>query len=163
MPSTVRVAFKSLIEGPDALVSGGPTIESKSILSTQGGPQRRAGGRRESLAFTASGRFLDLGRRPVSLGLPIVFPGPTQYTSPAFFEPRWSCRRAPTQPGQERKSTVKDNRPVNLDIGTMRLPITAWASISHRISGVVLFVASIGMLWALDTSLSSAEGFTRLG
>jgi succinate dehydrogenase / fumarate reductase cytochrome b subunit len=58
---------------------------------------------------------------------------------------------------------VKDNRPVNLDIGTMRLPITAWASISHRISGVVLFVASIGMLWALDTSLSSAEGFARLG
>lgn len=58
---------------------------------------------------------------------------------------------------------MKDNRPVNLDIGTMRLPITAWASISHRISGVVLFVASIGMLWALDTSLSSAEGFARLG
>ena len=58
---------------------------------------------------------------------------------------------------------MKDNRPVNLDIGTMRLPITAWASISHRISGVVLFLASIGMLWALDTSLSSAEGFARLG
>ena len=58
---------------------------------------------------------------------------------------------------------MKDNRPVNLDIGTMRLPITAWVSISHRISGVVLFVASIGMLWALDTSLSSAEGFARLG
>jgi succinate dehydrogenase / fumarate reductase cytochrome b subunit len=58
---------------------------------------------------------------------------------------------------------VKDNRPVNLDIGTMRLPLTAWASISHRISGVVLFVASVGMLWALDTSLSSAEGFARLG
>lgn len=58
---------------------------------------------------------------------------------------------------------MKDNRPVNLDIGTMRLPITAWASISHRISGVVLFVASIGMLWALDTSLSSAEGFAHLG
>ncbi len=58
---------------------------------------------------------------------------------------------------------MKDTRPVNLDIGTMRLPITAWASISHRISGVVLFVASIGMLWALDTSLSSAAGFARLG
>ncbi|HKK22814.1 MAG TPA: succinate dehydrogenase, cytochrome b556 subunit [Pseudohaliea sp.] len=58
---------------------------------------------------------------------------------------------------------MKDNRPVNLDIGTMRLPITAWASISHRISGVLLFVASVGMLWALDASLSSAEGFARLG
>jgi succinate dehydrogenase / fumarate reductase cytochrome b subunit len=58
---------------------------------------------------------------------------------------------------------VKDTRPVNLDIGTMRLPITAWASITHRISGVVLFVTSIGMLWALDTSLASAESFARLG
>ncbi|KGE03431.1 succinate dehydrogenase, cytochrome b556 subunit [Pseudohaliea rubra] len=58
---------------------------------------------------------------------------------------------------------MKDNRPVNLDIGSMRLPITAWASISHRISGVVLFAASFGMLWALDISLASAEGFARLG
>ncbi len=58
---------------------------------------------------------------------------------------------------------MKDTRPVNLDIGTMRLPITAWVSISHRISGVLLFIASAGMLWALDTSLSSAEGFARLG
>lgn len=58
---------------------------------------------------------------------------------------------------------MKDTRPVNLDIGTMRLPITAWVSISHRISGVVLFIASAGMLWALDMSLSSAEGFARLG
>lgn len=57
---------------------------------------------------------------------------------------------------------MRDNRPVNLDIGTMRLPITAWASISHRISGVVLFMASIGLLWALDLSLSSAEGFASL-
>jgi len=58
---------------------------------------------------------------------------------------------------------VKDNRPVNLDIGTIRLPITAYASISHRVSGVALVVASFLMLWALDTSLSSAEGFAALG
>ncbi|MEM1141672.1 MAG: succinate dehydrogenase, cytochrome b556 subunit [Pseudomonadota bacterium] len=53
----------------------------------------------------------------------------------------------------------KDNRPVNLDIGTIKLPITAYASISHRISGVMLVVASFLLLWALDTSLSGAEGF----
>lgn len=58
---------------------------------------------------------------------------------------------------------MKDTRPVNLDIGTMRLPITAWASISHRVSGVFLFIASAGMLWALDMSLSGPEGFAQVG
>ncbi|MFN2289429.1 MAG: succinate dehydrogenase, cytochrome b556 subunit [Chromatocurvus sp.] len=58
---------------------------------------------------------------------------------------------------------MKDKRPVNLDIGSMRLPITAWASITHRVSGVFLFLTSILMLWALDASLRSSESFTRLG
>ena len=57
---------------------------------------------------------------------------------------------------------MKDKRPVNLDIGSMRLPITAWASITHRASGVFLFVAMVFLLWALDKSLSSAEGFAQL-
>lgn len=57
---------------------------------------------------------------------------------------------------------VKDNRPVNLDIGTMRLPITAWASISHRASGVFLFAAVGILLWLLDTSLSGPEGFATV-
>jgi succinate dehydrogenase / fumarate reductase cytochrome b subunit len=57
---------------------------------------------------------------------------------------------------------VKDKRPVNLDIGSMRLPITAWASITHRASGVFLFAGIALLLWALDTSLSSAEGFASL-
>ena len=56
-------------------------------------------------------------------------------------------------------SKVKDNRPVNLDIGTMRLPITAWASITHRVTGVALFVGMAVLLWLLDTSLSGPEGF----
>jgi succinate dehydrogenase / fumarate reductase cytochrome b subunit len=60
------------------------------------------------------------------------------------------------------ESAVKDQRPVNLEIGTMRLPITAWASISHRISGVVLFGASALALWALDRSLASAAGFNEV-
>lgn len=57
---------------------------------------------------------------------------------------------------------MKDKRPVNLDIGTIRLPVTAYASISHRISGVILVVAAFLMLWALDTSLASAEGFAAI-
>ena len=59
-------------------------------------------------------------------------------------------------------SNVKDNRPVNLDIGTMRLPITAWASITHRATGVVLFVGMAVLLWLLDASLSGPEGFASV-
>ncbi len=59
-------------------------------------------------------------------------------------------------------SNVKDTRPVNLDIGTMRLPITAWASISHRASGVLLFAGVAVLLWMLDTSLSGPEGFAAV-
>ncbi|MEQ9462225.1 MAG: succinate dehydrogenase, cytochrome b556 subunit [Haliea sp.] len=57
---------------------------------------------------------------------------------------------------------MKDKRPVNLDIGSMRLPITAWASITHRASGVFLFVAMAFLVWALDMSLRSPESFASL-
>ncbi|WP_133126044.1 succinate dehydrogenase, cytochrome b556 subunit [Pseudohalioglobus lutimaris] len=57
---------------------------------------------------------------------------------------------------------MKDNRPVNLDIGTMRLPITAWASITHRATGVALFVGMAVLLWLLDGSLSGPEGFAAV-
>jgi succinate dehydrogenase / fumarate reductase cytochrome b subunit len=57
---------------------------------------------------------------------------------------------------------VKDNRPVNLDIATMRLPITAWASILHRASGVFIFAGTAVLMWALDASLSSPESFASL-
>ena len=55
-----------------------------------------------------------------------------------------------------------DKRPVNLDIGSMRLPITAYVSISHRLSGVFLFVVSGVLVWALDASLRSEEGFAMV-
>jgi len=57
---------------------------------------------------------------------------------------------------------VNDKRPVNLDIGTMRLPITAWASITHRATGVFLFAGMAVLLWALDASLSGPEGFASV-
>lgn len=57
---------------------------------------------------------------------------------------------------------MKDKRPVNLDIGTIRLPITALASITHRASGVFLFAGVAALLWALDTSLQSPEGFATV-
>ncbi|MFK7977054.1 MAG: succinate dehydrogenase, cytochrome b556 subunit [Halioglobus sp.] len=57
---------------------------------------------------------------------------------------------------------MKDKRPVNLDIGTIRLPITALASITHRAAGVFLFIGMAVLLWALDTSLRSPEGFATV-
>jgi succinate dehydrogenase / fumarate reductase cytochrome b subunit len=57
---------------------------------------------------------------------------------------------------------VKDKRPVNLDIGTMRLPLTAWTSIAHRASGVFLFAGMAVLIWALDASLASPESFASL-
>lgn len=56
-------------------------------------------------------------------------------------------------------NSVKKNRPVNLDIGTIQMPISAIASITHRITGVGLFVAISFLFWALSMSLESEEGF----
>ncbi|MFT5038909.1 MAG: succinate dehydrogenase / fumarate reductase cytochrome b subunit [Flavobacteriaceae bacterium] len=57
---------------------------------------------------------------------------------------------------------VDKKRPVNLDIGTFSLPLTAWVSISHRISGVIMFFALAGFLWMLDASLESPENFAAV-
>lgn len=53
-------------------------------------------------------------------------------------------------------------RPVNLDIGTIKLPITSYVSILHRVSGVILFAVVGLLLWLLEMSLSSAEGFAAV-
>lgn len=53
-------------------------------------------------------------------------------------------------------------RPVNLDIGTIQLPVTAYASILHRVSGVILFFVIGILLWLLDGSLSSSESFNAI-
>ncbi len=55
---------------------------------------------------------------------------------------------------KERKS-----RPVNLDLQTISFPITAIASILHRVTGVITFVAVGILLWLLSLSLSSPLGF----
>ena len=57
---------------------------------------------------------------------------------------------------------MKDARPVNLDIASMRLPITAWVSIAHRVSGV-LIVPIFGLfLWMLQISLADSTNFETL-
>ena len=57
---------------------------------------------------------------------------------------------------------MKDNRPVNLDFTTFKLPLPAITSILHRVSGGVLFVGVAILLYLLDTSLESAEGFATV-
>jgi succinate dehydrogenase / fumarate reductase, cytochrome b subunit len=57
---------------------------------------------------------------------------------------------------------VKTKRPVNLDISTIQLPLAAITSITHRISGVVIFVGLAGLLWILDSSLSDESGFAAV-
>ncbi|SMY32938.1 Succinate dehydrogenase cytochrome b556 subunit [Photobacterium malacitanum] len=59
----------------------------------------------------------------------------------------------------EQNVKVKKPRPVNLDLQTIRFPLTAIASILHRISGVITFVSIAILLWLLNLSLSSPEGF----
>jgi succinate dehydrogenase / fumarate reductase cytochrome b subunit len=57
---------------------------------------------------------------------------------------------------------VKDNRPVNLDISTISLPLAAYTSITHRISGIIVFVGIAILLWIFNTSLGSEEGFNQV-
>ncbi|WP_313304539.1 succinate dehydrogenase, cytochrome b556 subunit [Stutzerimonas balearica] len=57
---------------------------------------------------------------------------------------------------------MKSQRPVNLDLRTIKLPVTAYTSILHRVSGVILFIGIALMLFALDASLSSPEGFDEV-
>lgn len=57
---------------------------------------------------------------------------------------------------------MKNQRPVNLDISTIKLPIAAIVSILHRISGVFLFAGVAVLLWMLDASLASEEQFVAL-
>lgn len=54
---------------------------------------------------------------------------------------------------------MNSKRPVNLDLSTIKFPLPALTSITHRITGVILFVGLIFGFWALDASLSSPEGF----
>jgi succinate dehydrogenase / fumarate reductase cytochrome b subunit len=47
-------------------------------------------------------------------------------------------------------------------LGTIDLPVTAYASITHRVTGVAMFFASFLLLWALDQSLASEASFAAL-
>ncbi|MBA6391474.1 succinate dehydrogenase, cytochrome b556 subunit [Colwellia sp. BRX10-3] len=57
---------------------------------------------------------------------------------------------------------MKKQRPVNLDLSTIKMHAAANASILHRVSGVIMVFAIGILLWTLSLSLSSAEGFSQI-
>lgn len=57
---------------------------------------------------------------------------------------------------------MNKQRPVNLDLSTIKFPITAIVSITHRITGVVLLGGILVLMWMLDASLTSEESFNEL-
>ena len=57
------------------------------------------------------------------------------------------------------KNKKTDTRPVNLNLLKIRQPITAIASIGHRISGVLLFLSIPFVIWMLDRSLQGPSGY----
>ena len=57
---------------------------------------------------------------------------------------------------------MSQQRPVNLDLATLKFPIMAISSILHRISGIFLFLLSPLMIYFFDMSLKNAGTFTEL-
>lgn len=58
--------------------------------------------------------------------------------------------------------TVNKNRPVNLDLASMKYPPMAIASILHRIAGILLFLLLPVLLYYFDLSLRSEESYGHL-
>jgi succinate dehydrogenase / fumarate reductase cytochrome b subunit len=60
-------------------------------------------------------------------------------------------------------ATIRKPRPKYLSLHALlfeiRLPLPGWVSILHRISGLLLFLAVVWLLFMLDRSLASETGF----
>lgn len=60
-------------------------------------------------------------------------------------------------------AAIKKVRPKYLSLAALlfeiRLPLAGWVSILHRVSGALLFLATVWLLFLLDRSLSSEAGF----
>lgn len=60
------------------------------------------------------------------------------------------------------QTVTKKQRPVNLDLRTIRQPVAAIASILHRVAGVITLFSLAILLWLLSHSLSSEAGFDKV-
>lgn len=57
---------------------------------------------------------------------------------------------------------MRDSRPVNLALHTISLPVSALASITHRISGVLLFAGSGVLIGALACAVQGPEQYEQV-
>ena len=57
---------------------------------------------------------------------------------------------------------LTENRPVFLNLFRIHQPVTAVVSILHRITGILMVLALPGLIYLLQTSLSSPEGFSQV-
>jgi len=56
---------------------------------------------------------------------------------------------------------LKDERPVYLNLFKIRLPIAGVVSLAHRASGILMFLAMPFIVYLLDLSVQSADGFEQ--
>lgn len=59
-------------------------------------------------------------------------------------------------------NVMQKNRPVNLDLRQFKFPLTAIASIIHRITGVLLFAGIPFVLYAFSKALESEASFSQV-
>jgi succinate dehydrogenase / fumarate reductase cytochrome b subunit len=57
---------------------------------------------------------------------------------------------------------LQKKRPEHLDLTKIKMPIQAYASIAHRVSGLFLAVISVVVIYALQLSLHSEQSFNYL-
>ncbi len=75
-------------------------------------------------------------------------------------------RRPPLPNLSMANATIRKPRPKYLSLPALlfeiRLPLPGWVSILHRVSGLLLFLAVVWLLFMLDRSLASEAGFASV-
>ena len=84
----------------------------------------------------------------------MVFGAPNNYNGKAFTRSESKLLN--------KQVIEKDNRPVNLNLLTISLPIIGLSSILHRISGVTVFFSFPLIVWVFSISLKSENSFLML-
>jgi len=62
----------------------------------------------------------------------------------------------------EEQGVTRDTRPVYLNLVRIRLPVPGFISILHRVSGLLLVLATPLLLWLVQRSLAGPEGFAAV-
>lgn len=57
---------------------------------------------------------------------------------------------------------MNTKRPINVNPLSIRLPLSALVSITHRLSGILVFLLIPALLWGLQRSLASPEALNQV-